>query len=159
MTKKISKQKKLDKILRHHTYASTGAGLIPVPAADIAGLIAIQLNMIREITEIYEVPFLKEAAKKMLTSLIGAFLLTNTAPFLGSIIKIIPVVGQTLGMATMPIIYGASTYATGKVLIRHFDSGGTFLTFDPDKVKAYYTEMLKEGKNIAKDQHQKNFPH
>ncbi len=148
MTKKISKQE-LDKILRHHTYASTGVGLIPVPAADIAGLMAVQLRMIKEIAEIYEVPFLKEAVKKVLTSLIGGVVLTNAMPFLASMVKFIPLVGQTLGMAAMPIACGASTYATGKVFIQHFESGGTFLTFDPGKVKAYYAEMLEEGKTVA----------
>lgn len=147
---KIKSKEELDKILRHHTWVATGVGLIPVPTADIAGLMAVQLRMIKEIADIYEVPFLKEAVKKVLSSLIGGLILTNTMPFLASMVKFIPLVGQTLGMVAMPIACGASTYATGKVFIQHFDSGGTFLTFDPEKVKAYYAEMLEEGKNVAK---------
>lgn len=149
MTKKLSKEE-LDRILRHHMLAATGMGLIPVPVADFAGLMAVQLNMIKELADIYEVPFLKEAVKNVLSSLLGSFLLTNSLPWLASAAKVIPVIGHSFGMAVMPVTCGASTYATGKVFIQHFDSGGTFLTFDPEKVKVYYAKMLKEGKNIAK---------
>jgi len=148
MIKEVSKQE-LDNILSNYTLASTGVGLIPVPAADIAGLMAVQLSMLKEISEIYKVPFFKEAVKKVLFSLVGGLVLTNAMPFLASIVKFVPVVGQAIGMAAMPIACGASTYATGKVFIQHFESGGTFLTFDPEKVKAYYAEMLEQGKSIA----------
>ena len=66
------------------------------------------------------------------------------------IIKTIPIVGQTVGMLTMPIIAGATTYAVGKVFHQHFASGGTFLTFDPNEVKSYYTEMIEKGKSVAR---------
>jgi len=49
----------------------------------------------------------------------------------------------------MPITAGAVTYAVGKVFHQHFASGGTFLSFDPDKVRDYYAEMLREGKTVA----------
>ena len=63
----------------------------------------------------------------------------------------IPVLGQTAGVITMPIVAGATTYAIGKIFVQHFASGGTFLTFDPDKVKAYYTELLQEGQQVASE--------
>ncbi len=149
MNKNVSKEE-LDRILTDHMLTASGTGLIPFPVADFAGLMTVQLSMIRKIAEIYEVPFLKEAVKNILYSLLGAFILTNSMPLLASFIKFIPVIGSSFGMTIMPIISGASTYATGKVFIQHFESGGTFLTFDPEKVKAYYAEMLKEGKNVAK---------
>ena len=42
----------------------------------------------------------------------------------------------------MPVIAGAA-YAVGKVFIQHFASGGTFLTFDPEKVRAHYAGRAK----------------
>ncbi|MDM8517365.1 DUF697 domain-containing protein [Desulfobacterales bacterium HSG16] len=150
MTKTISKEQ-VDRVIRRHTMASTGVGLLPVPAADIAGLIAVQVNMIKDIAELYEVPFLKDAAKKVVSTLIGGLLLTNAMPFLASMVKFIPVLGQAVGVAAMPLACGASTYATGKVFVQHFESGGTFLTFDPEKVKAHYAEMMKEGKTVVKN--------
>jgi hypothetical protein len=49
----------------------------------------------------------------------------------------------------MPVVAGGATYAIGKVFIQHFESGGTFLTFDPKAVKEFYAEQLKEGNSIA----------
>ncbi|MCI5133970.1 MAG: DUF697 domain-containing protein [Candidatus Electrothrix sp. AW2] len=141
--------KKLNKIIRNHTLSSIGVGLLPAPAVDFASLLVIQSNMIREIAKLYNVPFIKEAAKNALTSLIGSAFLANAMPIFSSMIKVIPVIGQTIGMVTMPISCGASTYATGKVFIRHFESGGDLVSFDSEKMKAYYKEMLKEGKRVA----------
>jgi uncharacterized protein (DUF697 family) len=105
--------------------------------------------MIREIAAIYKVPFLKEAAKNALTSLIGRVFLANAMPILSSMVKAVPIIGQTVGMVTMPVSCGASTYATGKVFIRHFESGGDLVTFDAGTMKAYYKEMLQEGRKVA----------
>ena len=42
----------------------------------------------------------------------------------GSLLKALPLVGQTLSVLTSPIIAGAMTYALGQVFNRHFASGG-----------------------------------
>jgi len=42
----------------------------------------------------------------------------------------------------------------GKVFMQHFASGGTFLNFNPDEVKEYYSQMFQEGKQVAADMKQ-----
>jgi hypothetical protein len=37
----------------------------------------------------------------------------------------------------------------GKVLIQHFEAGGTFLDFDPEKVKDYFKAQFEEGRKQA----------
>ena len=44
---------------------------------------------------------------------------------------------------------GATTYAVGKVFIEHFESGGTFLDFDPEKMRDHFQELYEEGKQLA----------
>jgi uncharacterized protein (DUF697 family) len=148
MSKEVSKAE-TDRVINHHIWASMATGLIPIPGADLAGLLGVQLNMIKSLTDMYEVPFMEEAVKKMLFSLGGLFLLSKTAPLLGSLIKLIPVIGQGVGSVGMPVICGASTYATGKVFIRHFELGGDLHNFEPEKAKDYYAEMFEEGQKIA----------
>ena len=41
-------------------------------------------------------------------------------------------------------------YAMGQLFVQHFESGGTFLTFDPEKVRGHYAELFEEGKELAK---------
>lgn len=139
-----------DIIIRRHVYASIGVGLVPIPLADFMGLTAIQINMLRKLAGLYDVPFFRDAVKNILSSLVGGALPTAVSvPLAISVTKFVPVMGQTASVLSMPVVAGAATYAIGKVFNQHFASGGTFLTFNPEKVKAYYSEMFKEGEKIA----------
>jgi hypothetical protein len=35
------------------------------------------------------------------------------------------------------------------VFIQHFESGGTFLDFNPDEVKEYFKAQFEEGRKLA----------
>ena len=59
-----------------------------------------------------------------------------------SVVKAIPLLGTLVGGVSWLALAGASTYAVGKVFIQHFESGGTLLTLDPEKVMDYYREQL-----------------
>jgi hypothetical protein len=54
-----------------------------------------------------------------------------------------------LGGISMPVLSGASTYAIGQAVIRHLETGGNFLDFDFGKIKEWYEEHLKKGKEVA----------
>ncbi len=116
---------------------------------DLVGITGVQLNMLRKLSKIYEVPFSEHKVKNILTSLVGGGGSIPVAGALASLVKLVPIVGHTIGAVSLPISAGAITYAVGKVFQQHFASGGTFLTFDPDKVRDYYAEMLKKGKTVA----------
>jgi uncharacterized protein (DUF697 family) len=144
-------QKDIDKVVRNHTLGSMGVGLIPMPMVDIVALTGVQLNMLRKLAKLYNIPFSKDKVKHLVASLIGSGLSVSMSGALASMLKAIPVVGQTSGALAMPALSGAITYAVGKVFIQHFASGGTFLDFDPETVRAYYAEMLKEGEKAVGD--------
>jgi uncharacterized protein (DUF697 family) len=148
----VPSKERLDKLLRYHVWSAIGVGLVPVPLVDLAALTGIQINLIRKLANAYGIPFLQDTAKNILSSLVGSTLPIIVAPGVAaSVAKFIPILGQTAGVVTMPIIGGAATYAVGKVFIQHFASGGTFLSFNPEKVKDYYQEMFSEGKKFAAD--------
>lgn len=137
------------KTVRNHMLVAMGIGVVPVPMVDMVGITGVQINMLRKLSKIYEVPFSEHKVKNIITPLIGGGASMPIAWTLASFVKVVPVVGATIGAISMPVTAGAITYALGKVFTQHFASGGTFLTFDPEKVKAYYAEMLKEGKTVA----------
>ena len=144
----ISK-KDIDKLIRNHVIGSMGVGLIPFPWLDFLGLTGVQINLVRKLANIYDIPFFQDKVKNLISSLVGSALPSSIGTPFASLVKTIPLAGQSLGIITMPILSGASTYALGKVFVRHFAAGGTFLTLDPDKVKDYYAEMFKEGKLLS----------
>lgn len=140
----------VDKIVKYHVLGSMGVGLIPIPLADMVVLTGLQLNMLRKLANTYNIPFSKDAGKHAIATLIGASVPVAAGAPAASLIKTIPIIGQTVGVLVMPAFAGAMTYALGKVFVQHFESGGTFLNFKPEEVKAHFAELLKEGKEKAK---------
>ena len=136
-----------DTIVRNHVVWSMGAGMIPVLVADIFAVSAIQLDMIRQMAKIYDVEFNELQGKAIVTSLTSSAAARIAA---GSVAKLIPGVGTWLGGITVSIFAGASTYALGEVFKKHFESGGTILDFDPDRVRKMYKEKFEKGKQMAK---------
>ncbi|MBK9256819.1 MAG: DUF697 domain-containing protein [Saprospiraceae bacterium] len=134
-----------DAVIRNHMIWSMGAGFIPVPIADLFAVSAIQLDMIRQMCKIYDIDFKQTEGKAVITALTGSGLARLGA----RAIKFIPGVGSILGGITMSVLSGASTYALGEVFKKHFETGGTFLDFDPARLKNYYNEKFEKGKDLA----------
>ena len=137
-----------DTIIRNHVVWSMGAGMIPVLVADIFAVSAIQLDMIRQMAKIYDLEFNELQGKAIVTSLTSSAVARIAA---GSVVKLIPGLGSLIGGVTVSAFAGASTYALGEVFKKHFESGGTILDFDPDRVRQMYKEKFEKGKDIAKE--------
>jgi uncharacterized protein (DUF697 family) len=146
------KEEKARKVAKNYMWWSMGAGLIPVPFADLVAVSGVQLKMLADISKIYGAEFQENRGKAVIAALIG-YVVPNTLSFgsMGSLLKAIPLVGTLVGAPTMVAFCGASTYAVGKVFIQHFESGGTFLSFDPLKVKEHFQREFDEGSKVAAD--------
>lgn len=149
MTEKerIKKSIKANDIIKNHMIWSMGAGgLIPIPIADVFAVSAIQIDMIRQLSKHYGVDFKETEGKAIITSLTSS----SAARLSARLFKFVPVIGQTIGGITVAIMSGASTYALGEVFKKHFETGGTFLDFNPENIKKFYQEKFKDGQKMAK---------
>ena len=140
-----------DRIIKNHMYGAMGVGLIPLPVVDFLALIGIQIRLLSRLSKFYGVDFSKGRAKSIISALIGSFLPVVVSGPIASMVKLIPLIGQTTGALAMLASGGACTYALGHVFVQHFESGGTFLDFDPDNVKAYFGEKFREGQKFASE--------
>lgn len=147
----LSQNDSANKTIRNHVLSAMGVGLIPIPVIDLLGISGVQINLVRKLANIYEIPYTRDKIKNILTPLVGGAIPVMSGTTMISLFKAVPLIGQTTGALAVSITSGAVTYAVGKVFLQHFASGGTFLTFDPDKVKDYYEEMVKEGREVAAD--------
>ncbi len=145
--KKSNRNESADSIIKNHVVWSMGAGFIPIPIADLVAVSAIQLDMIRQLAKLYEIDFKQTEGKAIISSLTGSGLARLGA----RAVKFIPGVGSILGGVTLAILSGASSYALGEVFKKHFETGGTFLDFDPSRLKKYYDEKFEKGKEVAKE--------
>lgn len=142
-----ARSKHANSIIKNHMIWSMGAGFIPVPIADFFAVSAIQLDMIRQLSKVYEVNFKETEGKAVITALTGS----SIARLGARAVKFIPGVGSMLGGVTLAVLSGASCYALGEVFKKHFETGGTFLDFDPARLKKYYDEKFEKGKQMARD--------
>ena len=136
-----------DKIIKTHMMLSMGAGLVPLPLLDVVAVTAIQVDMLKQISSHYNIPFSEQAGKSWISAISGSVLARMGA----STIKAIPFVGSILGGVTMSALSGASTYALGNVFKEHFRKGGDLSDMDVDKAKAYFKEKFEEGKKVSKE--------
>lgn len=130
-----------DAIVRRNTLWALAGGVMPLPVFDMAAGMGIQLKMLRELSELYGVPFREALAQKivgsLLSSLGGAAL---GAVIAGSLIKFVPFIGSALGILGVPVLLAAFTRATGRVFTLHFESGRTLLDFDPVRLRAHFKQ-------------------
>lgn len=145
----LTKSEQANKVVRNYSLGSMVPALIPVPMLDLAAVTGIQLKMLHSLAQTYEIEFKKEFGKSAIASLLGGTVALSVARVASSAVKAIPGVGSLVGAATMPVVNGGTTYAIGQVFIQHFESGGTFLNFDADKVREFFAQQLKEGKAMV----------
>ncbi len=146
--KNTDRSKHADTIIQNHVIWSMGAGLVPILMADILAVSALQIDMIRQLCRVYEVDFSETQGKAIVTSLTSSTLARAGAR---SLVKLIPGIGSIIGGVTVSAFAGASTYALGEVFKRHFESGGTILDFDMDRLKNLYKEKFEKGKKVAEE--------
>ncbi len=133
-------------LVKRYMMGSLGLGLIPFPLIDLAGLTLIQLQLLAKLASLYEVDYSKQSGKSIIASLVGGSSSTlASAASTRLLYKFIPGPGWVANAVSVGVFAGASTYALGKVFVQHFESGGTFLTFDPKKVREYYAKQFARG--------------
>ncbi len=143
-----------ERIIENSMAASMGLGILPLPLLDTAGIMGIQLYMIRELSKAYDVKFSLIRSQAFVTSLIGGLGSVSVATGLfGSLIKMIPVFGGVAGALTLPVVAGGVTYALGKVCIQSFTQGKQTPVSISQSTRRSFEEYLKKGIKTAKSLH------
>jgi uncharacterized protein (DUF697 family) len=106
---------------RHRTYAAVG-GLLPVPVANIAGVTAIIMRMVKQLSGLYGVPFQHDRTRSAIISLIGGTVPTGFGAATASTLAVVMPAGALLGLAVSAVTAGALTRAIGLVFVEHFES-------------------------------------
>lgn len=115
-------------IVNQYAVASAGAGLIPIPGVDVTVLAGIHLALIKKLCEHYGESFADHAARNIVIA-VGVSLVPGTIgsavsrPILGSLPRL-------LGPLVMSASSAAVSYALGRVIMAHFEGGGTLASFD-----------------------------
>jgi uncharacterized protein (DUF697 family) len=133
-----------EKLVRRFTLWSGVAGSVPVPVVDVVAVGGLQLQMLRRLSQVYEVPFSVNRGKALLASLAGTMIPATSSIGAASFVKAIPLLGWAVAGFVMPVLSAGATYAIGKAFIQHFASGGTLLDFSP----VDYREFIKANREM-----------
>ena len=142
---KAARKARAERVIKKHVLWSTGAGLIPIPVADLAAVTAVQVSMLEELAVIYGVQYSESVLKSFITALTGGM----AARLGASALKAIPGLGSVIGGVSMSVMSGASTYAVGQVARRKFEESEDLGAVDLGKAKQDYKQAYEEGKEFV----------
>jgi uncharacterized protein (DUF697 family) len=107
---------------RHKTYAAMG-GLVPLPIVNIAGVTAINMRMVKQLSDLYRVPFQRDRTRSTIVGLIGGAVPTGLGAATASTLGFAVPGAAFVGLAVSAVTAGALTRAIGLVFLESFETG------------------------------------
>ena len=139
-----TREEMASKLVERFALWSGVAGLIPVPLVDVATVGGLQIQMVRRISQIYDVEFSENRGKALIASIVGSLIPATSGIGAASMLKAVPIIGTIAGGFMMPVLSAGATYAIGKAFIQHFATGGTLLDFNPPD----YREFIRRQRDM-----------
>ena len=142
----------VNQIIRRHAMYAAAGGLIPVPLIEVLTSGTIQIRMISQLCDAYGVKFSENAIKASIATLVGSLLPVSSVGYtVLSCTRAVPLVGPIQGLATVPAMAAAATWAVGRVFAWHVAGGGTLEDFDAESAKEDFKREFEEGKRKVAD--------
>jgi uncharacterized protein (DUF697 family) len=106
---------------RYKMYAAMG-GLLPLPIVSVAGVTAINLKMVKALSDLYRVPFERDRNRSIIVGLMGGAVPAGFATATASTLVFIIPGSAFVGLAVSSVTAAACTRGIGMVFIDHFES-------------------------------------
>jgi uncharacterized protein (DUF697 family) len=133
-----------NKLVDRFSIWSGVAGLVPLPVVDVLAVGGLQVQMLRRLSQIYNVDFSLNRGKALIAALAGCMIPATSGMGAASALKTVPILGLLASGFVMPVLSAGATFAIGKAFIQHFESGGTLLDFNPPD----YRDFVKAQKQM-----------
>jgi uncharacterized protein (DUF697 family) len=117
---------------RYKMYAAVG-GLFPLPIVNIAGVAAINMRMVKALSDLYQAPFQRDRTRAMIIGLMGGAVPTGLGAATASTLTFVIPGGALVGLGVSAITAGALTRGIGLVFIDSFESGA--MSRGPSEIK------------------------
>jgi uncharacterized protein (DUF697 family) len=108
-------------VSRYKNYAALG-GLVPLPVANIASVTGINLRMVKQLSDLYQVPFQRDRTRALIVGLIGGAVPTGVGTATSATLMFVVPGGLLWGMGASALTAGALTRAIGLVFIESFET-------------------------------------
>lgn len=132
-------------------YAFTAAGLGALPVIDWVMVTTLQAKLLRDLAKLYGQNWNKQTTIEFLSLLGTAITSSYFVRIVGrALTKLIPGVGQTIGVMWGASASAATTYALGKAAVYFFTQRRNGLNINPDLLRKIYAEALENSASILK---------
>ena len=130
---------------------AAAAGLVPMPALDLAAIATVQVKMVYELCKIYDVPYKEERVQSVVTGVAtSSVTVLLSGQVSGTVLRFTPYVGPILSTLIQPALAFASTYALGQVFIKQFESGQSLGSITVESVRDSYNKQFEKAKQLFK---------
>lgn len=145
------KSRSAEPLIMGHAMAAAGGDLVPFPVAGTLAASTVQARLLHKLGEHYGITWDKRAYAD-LSAALGAGTLLKVASQIGlrQLVKMIPVYGQTAGIAASAAASFALTYALGKAAVYYLHRRRTG-TPDLKGVSQVYQQSLRDAFRIARE--------
>jgi uncharacterized protein (DUF697 family) len=108
-------------VSRYKTYAAMG-GLFPLPIVNIAGVTAINMRMVKALSDLYGLPFRRDRTRATIIGLMGGAVPTGLGAATASTLAFVIPGGALVGLGVSAITAGALTRGIGLVFVDSFEN-------------------------------------
>jgi len=132
-------------------YSLAAAGVGALPLVDLFGVVALQAKLLHALAALYGYRWDRRTVSEF-TGLLGTGIATGLlSRMVGrSLVKLVPVWGQTVGAVWGASASGATTYALGKAAVYFFAARNAGQSVDPQLLRRIYAESLSSGAALLK---------
>jgi uncharacterized protein (DUF697 family) len=105
---------------RHGAYAAVG-GLAPVPIANIASVAGIIVRMVKQLSELYGIPFERDRTRSFVVGILAGAVPTGVGTAAVSTLGYLVPGAALVGLGVSALVAGALTRSIGLVFIESFE--------------------------------------
>jgi len=142
---------RVDEIIKKHSFLAAGLGIVPVPFFNLLSVSAVQINMVQAITRLYNVEAKKSWIKNVIASAMGGIGASGITVLASGSLATVPVISGSLVALSGPALNGLTTYATGYMFARYYESPNGFLKANAQALKEWFKEGFREGREKLGD--------
>ena len=135
-----------DYIIQKNVIWPTPPVPFPIPLLKIESVTAVNIDMLKEICQAYELPYSSVRGKALISAISGSIM----ARYWASLLKAAPGFGTILGSVSMSIMSGATTFALGKVFDKYLCEKGSLENIDKEEAKKMFRKEFRKGRRYAR---------
>lgn len=132
-------------------YTWTAAGLGALPAVDLVAVSGVQAKLLHTLAHLYGQRWDRRTTSEFI-GLLGVSVASGLVSRMLSktVVKFIPVLGQTVGAVWGASTSGAATYALGKAAVYFFSRRSSGDRVDAESLRKVYADALADGSELLR---------